>query len=325
MATQVFQRVTESNVQQRRCGHCGELGHSVRTCNDPHINNQVTDFYQRIGRNESNESIISWFLENRSDREMRLLCMKTLNVSYHRKFNEREIRYMLRVEIQKIHDNTRKVLINRLCNTVIEMKRNHVSTTLEEFRSFCLAHTHIDSVRSIDMQIHIRNECDKFQEFNEFVGNLQGLAKRPILRQIASSGFTLEILKDIERFYGHVFHPIQQQLDLQEYQRRMREQQHYRNQRQVMLENLREKNKIEWRNLRLDVTKKSSELFDCPICMETIDKEEVARTNCDHVFCKSCIKQVCDAKTRNGHPCPCPICRTQIKMLTTISYDVQEE
>jgi len=291
MATQVNQQVSESNVPQCRCGHCGELGHSVRNCNDPHISNQVTDFYLRIGRNESIESIISWFMENRTEREMRLLCMKTLNVSYHKTFNESEIKYMLRCCIKKINDDEFKIYMDRLCNKVIKMKQKNISATLEQFTRFCIGHN----------LMQIPDVCDKFQEFNEFVMNLRGVAKSSILEKIQSCGFTQEVLRKIIGFYDYLI-AIREQVEYEEQSRL--------NMRRIQ----REVNKI--KILQKNLTEKSSELIDCPICMETIDEEQVALTNCNHKFCKSCIIKACETKNLNGQSCVCPMCRTQIKSIS---------
>jgi hypothetical protein len=211
-----------------------------------------------------------------------------LNVSYHEKFNESEIKYMLRFCIQKIIDDEFECYMDRLCNKIIKMKLKNISATMEQFTRFCFGH-------------NIPNVYDKFQEFNEFVMNLRGVAKRPILEKIQSCGFTEEVLRKIIDFYDYSI-AIREQLEY--------EQQSSLNLRRIQ----REINKI--KILQKNLTEKSSEMIDCPICMETIDEEQVAVTNCNHKFCKSCIKEVRNTRILNRQPCVCPMCRTQIKTIS---------
>ena len=62
---------------------------------------------------------------------------------------------------------------------------------------------------------------------------------------------------------------------------------------------------------------------DCPICYETVEGENVIRTNCGHNFCQTCLTKCLSmaqqAKT-NKHPC-CAMCRAPT---TTLVFNSQE-
>lgn len=49
----------------------------------------------------------------------------------------------------------------------------------------------------------------------------------------------------------------------------------------------------------LELYDKVGQLCDCPVCMETMGKDETAVPLCGHLICKTC-KEMCDV---------CPICR----------------
>lgn len=49
----------------------------------------------------------------------------------------------------------------------------------------------------------------------------------------------------------------------------------------------------------LDLYDKVGELCDCPVCMETMTKEQTAVPLCGHLVCKTCKDKMTD----------CPICR----------------
>lgn len=49
--------------------------------------------------------------------------------------------------------------------------------------------------------------------------------------------------------------------------------------------------------------------WECPVCMEMIQPDNLDITNCGHYFCKPCLTQY---KERNREDCKCPICRRKI-------------
>lgn len=50
--------------------------------------------------------------------------------------------------------------------------------------------------------------------------------------------------------------------------------------------------------------------IECGICYETKKNEEIIKLNCNHDFCKCCIKQIVNIKVE------CPYCRTQISQIS---------
>jgi len=66
------------------------------------------------------------------------------------------------------------------------------------------------------------------------------------------------------------------------------------------------------------ITKNSNaineESNDCPICFNTYSKEEIYKTNCNHVFCKECMTNHLEI----SKSCNCPICRIKITILNEI-------
>lgn len=62
---------------------------------------------------------------------------------------------------------------------------------------------------------------------------------------------------------------------------------------------------------------KHGEIFDCPVCLETVDDAIV--TKCGHIMCRICGAQQVD-KNRN-----CPLCKTSLTMhdLTTVPRETK--
>lgn len=55
---------------------------------------------------------------------------------------------------------------------------------------------------------------------------------------------------------------------------------------------------------------------ECPICYEWFDTNELIRTKCNHLFCRSCIFATIDSV--NIDQCPrCAMCREEMKILYT--------
>jgi len=48
--------------------------------------------------------------------------------------------------------------------------------------------------------------------------------------------------------------------------------------------------------------------WECPICIEMIESENIAITNCGHFFCKGCL----DTYKSTNVDCKCPVCRRKI-------------
>lgn len=53
--------------------------------------------------------------------------------------------------------------------------------------------------------------------------------------------------------------------------------------------------------------------MECPICLEAIPTSNEIKTDCNHYFCKTCLR-TWQKKEENNHKCP--ICRATIKKYT---------
>jgi hypothetical protein len=60
-----------------------------------------------------------------------------------------------------------------------------------------------------------------------------------------------------------------------------------------------------------------NDIFDCSICLETMPLQKIALTNCNHIYCDCCIN-IYLKNARNKYK-PCPICRTEINLVTLSS------
>jgi hypothetical protein len=181
------------------------------------------------------------------------------------------------LEIQGLNYKNIQLERQKLCDVIVEVKRKNVRITKNDYKSFYYG---IDTIRSVEMQEPINAECDMFQEFNEFVENLY-------------------------RYPNH----IDKYLILEKIQS-------YESKFTVeLLKNFRVfyQSNYYYRNIKLIRVVKNVE---CPICMEKIDEKQIATTNCNHIFCKSCIIKACETKNLNGQSCVCPMCRTTIKNIS---------
>ena len=56
----------------------------------------------------------------------------------------------------------------------------------------------------------------------------------------------------------------------------------------------------------LDLYEKVGELTDCPVCFETLTKENSEVPSCGHLICKDCKQHICNSGNKE-----CPICKTK--------------
>jgi hypothetical protein len=61
---------------------------------------------------------------------------------------------------------------------------------------------------------------------------------------------------------------------------------------------------------------------DCNICFETFPSDEIVKTNCNHIYCWSCMESY--AETNKDKTCKpnCPTCRSEFKELTVYDEDI---
>lgn len=56
----------------------------------------------------------------------------------------------------------------------------------------------------------------------------------------------------------------------------------------------------------LDLYEKVGELTDCPVCFETLTKENSEVPSCGHLICKDCKLKICNVGNKE-----CPICKAK--------------
>jgi len=59
---------------------------------------------------------------------------------------------------------------------------------------------------------------------------------------------------------------------------------------------------------------------ECPICYENLKNESFVRLNCDHTYCKSCIKECIDKKVFNCSMCRVPMITVYTKKPDILCY-----
>lgn len=73
-------------------------------------------------------------------------------------------------------------------------------------------------------------------------------------------------------------------------------------------------------NLDSIKNQKKEEIHDCPICLETIEKNNCIRTECGHIFHASCLMR---HTAMNGYNCPC--CRGDMVDKEVFNSDDDED
>jgi len=56
----------------------------------------------------------------------------------------------------------------------------------------------------------------------------------------------------------------------------------------------------------LELYEKVGELTDCPVCFETLTKENSDVPSCGHLICKDCKQHICNSGNKE-----CPICKAK--------------
>jgi len=77
--------------------------------------------------------------------------------------------------------------------------------------------------------------------------------------------------------------------------------------------------------IQLDENECDEKFFEdkCPMCLENIDTQDLVRTNCNHYYCNTCmLKHIRNVQNNMLDDLLCPLCRTNINLLTTFSSDV---
>lgn len=64
----------------------------------------------------------------------------------------------------------------------------------------------------------------------------------------------------------------------------------------------------------------------CPMCLDNIETLDVVRTNCNHYYCNTCmLKHIRNVQNNMLDNLLCPLCRSNINVLTAFSSDVHDK
>lgn len=80
--------------------------------------------------------------------------------------------------------------------------------------------------------------------------------------------------------------------------------------------------------IQFDENEINEKIFEdkCPMCLENIDTKDLVRTNCNHYYCNTCmLKHIRNVQNNMLDDLLCPLCRTNINLLTTFSSDVRDQ
>jgi len=54
---------------------------------------------------------------------------------------------------------------------------------------------------------------------------------------------------------------------------------------------------------------------DCPICLDSIEYDNIQKTNCNHEFCKDCLTKTIKGFANRRNYAKCPLCRSNIEII----------
>ena len=54
---------------------------------------------------------------------------------------------------------------------------------------------------------------------------------------------------------------------------------------------------------------------DCPICLDSLEYDNIQRTNCNHEFCRNCLTQTIKGFANRRNNAICPLCRSTIEII----------
>ena len=71
-------------------------------------------------------------------------------------------------------------------------------------------------------------------------------------------------------------------------------------------------------NLSFETYDSSFECTECSICYDKIDKNNIIKTNCNHIYCISCFKTYLCIKSKNINTTKlqCPYCRQNVEIIS---------
>jgi hypothetical protein len=65
--------------------------------------------------------------------------------------------------------------------------------------------------------------------------------------------------------------------------------------------------------------------YECNICYDVFDKSQIVKLNCNHDFCKNCVKSTIKSCIEMNKEACCPYCRESINEVITTQREIQQE
>jgi hypothetical protein len=89
----------------------------------------------------------------------------------------------------------------------------------------------------------------------------------------------------------------------------------YGNELQIPAFNISNENMYKKLSIATSEVLNNSEDIICPICYDSIEKQNICKTDCNHEFCKDCVNKTLKDKIEIKNHSECPLCRNTIKHL----------
>jgi hypothetical protein len=280
-------RSTSNKNNHNKCSICRNSDHDIRNCTDIKIQKIIKEkeqLYSIVYKQPDNYNKIREWLSNKSTIELSILAVK-LNIP---------TTYPKYIKIDSIFHEMKNELISIqldyiLCK-VYETPVNNIKyiTNYENRKNIC--GKVIDLMRRqklcepVFVIIQVLNKIDLNQNPREYMNYLM----QNIMFTSLENKQYFYACYYISEYMIDVFLPKQRKWNI---------------------------NINEIKNENVDI------INECPICIEEYSNKNKVYTNCHHSFCSECIKK--HLHTFLDKPVPtCPICRTDIKELSTYSIEL---
>ena len=296
---------TENNAQRpvrvRHCSYCKNTGHTIRTCNSNRLNIFEHDMFYNLYK----------FIEE------------------HRRGNTTiNLRDRFESWLVREYSNDKETLIayavKKYKVLAIANIRTIINTYLVQLHDYLELNNEIPNNYRIPVsQVNYSLENNTNNTTNNFETTMNTLFEQN------------------QRTYDRISHQIQsEQMFLQETARRR--EQNFRDSVDLLLNNgfsanlnvlraaliislidsMRENINQEKPTINIDIihNENTNENCECNICYETYEKTNFVKLNCEHEFCKECVKNT----IKSSKPC-CAFCREDMKSFKVNSEDIKNE
>ena len=283
-----------------KCGYCGEVGHTVRSCKSEYVIKNLNEFRSRIRNvNFDVKAIIHWFM-SRDDKDIKILCTRLFNFPYHKPICHEKIIEVLTNHINNVHSILHaRIMINMI--SILDNFTYHTNSN-EYFNIYPL---HVNDFIIYNESVYnfvTDNDINIFDEVLHIENTSNRIEKRRIREDYLSS-LNITTLYRIFDFLRYVFQ-MKKQFIL--------------NKRPVVKYTF----CIFTKNENLVCPIESS--IDCAVCMDIIEQHNISKLQCGHSFCTKCIETIID-KIGKYERCNCPMCRCPIDTIMKMEKEMEME